>query len=173
MIAPATAPMLSFHVGEPRAALPLAVIRGVLERPAIAPVPGSHPHVAGVTLTRGVAVPVYDLTKFAPLWARPERVAVGAGADGWPHLIICEFGEVLVGLLAERADLLGTIAEEPGPPPDAHGGIRGEYLGGLLRSGSEVIALLDPERLFPSLGVPTEGIHSAGEGDREDDPAGR
>lgn len=170
MTASGTGPLLSFRLGPSRAALPLAVVREVLEDPPLVRVPGSLAHVAGVMLSHGVAVPVYDLLCFGPLWSEP-REAAGDRGDRWSHVIVCSVGEVVVGLLGEQADLLGASAE-PGPA-QAEGSIRAEYLSGIRRSGADSVALLDPERLFPSLGVPAEGRRSAGEGGGEEDPAGR
>ena len=64
---------LAFRVGAARAALPLAVVREVVQEPSVVAVPGSHPHVAGVALHRGLALPVYDLARFPPLWATHGR----------------------------------------------------------------------------------------------------
>ena len=173
MIAGGTDALLTFRVGPARAALPLSIVREVVQTPAIIEVPGSHSQVAGVTLRAGVAVPVYDLVIHAPLWTRPEQTA-GAPAKrtSAQHLIVCRFGEVLVGLLGEQADFLeGSVA-----PPEAATGseaIRPEYLRGQLRSGAESVALLDPAKLFTSLGVPGGGRPPATEDEGEEDPAGR
>ncbi len=167
------APFLSFRIGGSRAALPLGLVREVLERPAIVPVPGSHPHVAGVTLRGGVAVPVYDLLRFDPLWPSPRGGPTDEEPEVWSHLIVCGFGEVLAGLLGEQADLIGGASASgtggsPGPA-----GMREEFVSGLVRSGADELALLDPARLFASLGVPAEVARSVMEGEGEEDPAGR
>jgi chemotaxis signal transduction protein len=108
-----------------------------------------------VALNRGVALPVYDLLDFVPFWSSP---GAGDRPDGRPaslHLIVCGFGEVLLGVLGDQVDLLddhAPLEDEASAPA----GVSREYLSGLLRSGDEVVALLDPERLFPSLGVPAD-----------------
>ncbi len=165
------APLLGFRLGATPAALPLEAVREVLEAPWIVPIPGSHPHVAGVALNRGVALPVYDLTRFAPLWGTPVAPGRAAGRRVPPHLIVCGFEEVLLGVLGDGVDLV----EDPSPvgAPEAWGALRLEYVRGLVKSGDEVVALLDPARLFPSLGVPAEGTPSAREDAGVEDPAGR
>ncbi len=147
--------LIAFRVGATRAALPLACVREVVQNPGVVPVPGSHPHVAGVALNRGVALPVYDLLEFAPFWSSPAIGERPGGRPAPPHLIVCGFGEVLLGVLGDQVDLLEDHAPLDDPASDP-GRVRREYLSGLLRSGGEVVALLDPERLFPSLGVPAE-----------------
>ena len=173
MIAGEAADLLTFRIGPARAALPLSIVREVVQAPTIVEVPGSHSQVAGVTLRAGVAVPVYDLVIHTPLWARPEEMAgVADRRSSVQHLIVCGFGEVLVGLLGEQTDFL----EGSSAPPETSMGsetIRPEYLRGHLRSGTEAVALLDPAKLFASLGVPDGGRPPATEDEGEEDPAGR
>lgn len=172
MIAREIAPLLAFRVGAARAALPLDLVREVVDRPSIVPVPGSHAHVAGIMLSRGVAVAVYDLRTFGPFWTRPGEAAQSEGEreDG-THLIVCGFGEILVGLLCRQADLLGDPEIDMGAAgPEV---IRRDFVCGVLRSGEDRVVLLDPSRLFPSLGVPAERLGIAREDDGEEDPSGR
>lgn len=173
MIASAAAAHLSFGVGATRAAVPLSIVREVVQAPDIVRVPGSHRQVAGVTLRAGIAVPVYDLRRHAPLWTRPEEAARAAEDRlAAEHLIICGAGEVVVGLLAERVDLLeGSLAFSEEAVAEA--ALRAEYLRGHLRSLTEVVALLDPAKLFASLGVPEGSPPPAMEDEGEEDPAGR
>ncbi|PYS97570.1 MAG: hypothetical protein DMF50_00240 [Acidobacteria bacterium] len=167
----AAARLLGFRLGATPAALPLEAVREVLEAPWIVPIPGSHPHVAGVALNRGVALPVYDLTRFVPLWEARVAPVRAAGRLQAPHLIVCGFEEVLLGVLGDGVDLV----KDPSPveAPEELGAVRLEYVRGLVLSGDEVVALLDPAKLFPSLGVPAEGSPSAREDAGEEDPAGR
>jgi len=167
----AAAPLLRFRLGATPAALPLEAVREVLEAPWIVPIPGSHPHVAGVTLNRGVALPVYDLMRFVPLWGTPAAPGRAAGRQEAPLLSVCGFEEVLLGVLGDGVDLV----EDPSPveAPEERGVVCLEYVRGLVKSGDEVVALLDPAKLFPSLGVPAEGSPSAREDAGEEDPAGR
>ncbi len=164
--------LLGFRVGPVRAALPLALVREIIERPVVVRVPGALPHVGGVILRQGVAVPVYDLGRFAPLWqGRPDDTA-GAPEER-RHLIVCDWGDSLVAILAGGVDLLQ--AGDAGPADDAgpSESLRREFVGGMMRHGDSIVALLDPVRLFASLGVPAAPGGDAGEGDGEEDPARR
>ncbi len=172
MSAATDGPLLAFEVGAVRAALPLRLVREVVDCPPIVPVPGSHPHVAGVTLSGGIAVPVYDLRRFPTFW-EARSAAASMGRAGQPrHLIVVGYGEVLVALLGAQADLVDRL--EPDLSEAAgEGAIRREFIRGMLKSGALSIALLDSERLFASLGVPADGFRSAREDEGEEDPAGR
>jgi chemotaxis signal transduction protein len=164
--------LLSFRIGTAPAALPLGLIREVIASPSLVPVPGSRDHVAGVALHYGVAVPVYDLERFDPLWCpegSPRKTS--DPAEEAPHLIVCAWGEALIGLLGGNIDLLES--SETGATEAAFASnLRSEYLSGSLRSGEEVVAVFDAARLFSSLGVPAE-VGGAREDAGEEDSSRR
>ena len=161
--------LLRFRIGAAAAALPLAIVRAVVTLPAIAPVPGGRPALAGVALARGLALPVYDLRVLFRAGAASPADGI---ADSAPeHLIVCDWGEVSVGLLGERPDLLDG-ATQPGDPGEA-GPFDGPCAAGRLMQDGELVTVLDAARLFASLGVPEDGSTDAREAEGEDDPAGR
>ena len=163
--------LIGFRVGSAGAALPIGIVREVTERPRVVRVPGSHEFVSGVALHGGVALPVYDLRRFEPLWSRPRPDAPQSVTGG--HLIICDWGEVSLGVLGDGVDLVeGAVPEaSPGESPSAPYGMSEAYVKRVLRRDGEAIVLLDTDRLFASLGVPAaepRARRRAG----EDDPAG-
>jgi two-component system chemotaxis response regulator CheV len=167
--------LISFRVGGAETALPLGVVREVVACPPVVRVPGSHAFVSGVALHGGVALPVYDLRRFSPFWSGPRPVpAAGATAQG-EHLIVCDWGEARLGLLGDRIDLLEQEGSDPARPaaPGNRGAVNDEFVSDVLRRDDEWVVLLDPDRLFASLGVPAAGPPRAMEEAGEDDPAGR
>jgi len=160
--------LIGFHLGGAGAALPLALVREVTDRPRVVRVPGTHPFVSGVALRGGVALPVYDLRRFESLWSGRDRTGpLGWSADA-DRLIVCDWGEIPLGLLGAGVDLVVEGGEE-------EEGMRcvmsGDFVKRVLRVHGETIALLDTDRLFASLGVPAaepRGRRETG----EDDPAG-
>ena len=169
-----TAPVwLRFRVGAAGAALPLGLVREIMRCPPIVPVPGSHPQVAGVVLSGGMALPVYDLVRFDPLWSRPNRARRETSAEP-AHLIVCRWGEILVGVLGDQVDLLaGPEQGESSEAFEGPGELRGEFVSGVLRCQGEMVSLIDPAALFASLGVPAELNTNRHGGTREEDLAGR
>jgi len=165
--------LIGFRIGSAGAALPLGIVREVAERPRVVRVPGSHPFVSGVALHGGVALPVYDLGRFDPLWSgRKAPAPSGRGAESG-HLIVCDWGEVALGLLGDRVDLVEETESdtELGDAAGAPCGMSEVYVKRILRRDGEVIVLLDTDKLFASLGVPAaepRGRRKLG----EDDPAG-
>ena len=171
MTGPGGAWLISFRVGGAETALPLGVVREVVACPPVVRVPGSHAFVTGVALHGGVALPVYDLRRFSPFWSGPRPVA----AAGPEHLIVCDWGEARLGLLGDRIDLLEQEGSDPAPAaaPGNRGAVNDEFVSDVLRRDDELVVLLDPDRLFASLGVPAAGPPRAMEEAGEDDPAGR
>jgi chemotaxis signal transduction protein len=164
--------LIGFRIGGTRAALPLGVVRQVMERPTVVRVPGSRPYVSGVALQDGIAVPVYDLGRFGPLWPEPRSEAWAESSTA-VQLIVCEWGETPLGLLGDRVDILMTDGNTSNGPAvsEPPGGMCRSYVKQIVRVNGEAIALLDADRLFASLGVPAAGPRGR-RGPGEDDPAG-
>jgi chemotaxis signal transduction protein len=159
-----TARLLRFRIGPTAAALPLSIVREVLPRPDLVRVPGGRAGLAGVALARGMALPVYDLSRLRD-WP-PAPADAGAGG----HVIVCDWGEVSVGVLGGAPDLIDAA---PGARAPAGGTPAAAYAAGVVERDGEVVTVLDAARVFASLGVPEDGSPDAGEGEGEDDPAGR
>jgi chemotaxis signal transduction protein len=165
--------LIGFHLGGAGAALPLAIVREVTERPRVVRVPGTHPFVSGVALHGGVALPVYDLRRFESLWPGRDIAGARSGGADTDRLIVCDWGEIALGLLGGRVDLVEDVDEAPDGEEreDVRCGMSGDFVKRVLRFHGEAIALLDTDRLFASLGVPAaepRGRRETG----EDDPAG-
>ncbi len=165
--------LIRFRVADAEAALPLGIVREVTTRPRLARVPGSHAFVTGIALHRGMALPVYDLARFEPLWAA-TRPRPSAPPDA-EHVIVCDWGEARLGLLGDQVDVLpaGPLEREPDPERARRCGLSPDYVSEILHRDGGAVLLLDPGRLFASLGVPAAEPRSAGEGGGEDDPARR
>lgn len=152
---PQTAPrLLGFRTGARTWAMPLDLVRKVMACPPVVPVPGSRHHVAGVALIQGLALPVYELPS-GDAQGPPQTVgglALPGEADR--RLIVCAWGEALLGLVGRDVDLL----------PDGAEGVLDPAAG---------VTVLDPARLFASLGVPEDPTGNVMEGHGEKDPAGR
>ena len=171
MIERAKERFLAFRIGQTAAAVPLSLVREVVASPALIPVPGSRTYVAGITLHGGVAVPAYDLQRFDRLW--PDAGGNGSKpVSEASHLIVCNWGEALIGLLGSGIDLLED--PEKASDGDAVGAILcNEYLSGYMRRGGEAVAVFNAAALFPSLGVPDLEMPVAREDGGEEDPSGR
>ncbi|HXU10537.1 MAG TPA: chemotaxis protein CheW [Candidatus Binatia bacterium] len=166
--------LIRFHVGGAEAALPLRVVREVVARPTVVPVPGSHSFVSGVALLGGVALPVYDLRAFRPFWSAAVPDRGGPTGEEGEHLIVCDWGEARLGLLGDRVDLLEQCGQGAGleDATEDRCAVSRAFVRDVVRRDEEAVVLLDPVTLFASLGVPAAGPPRAMEGAGEDDPAG-
>jgi chemotaxis signal transduction protein len=165
--------LIGFRVGSAGAALPLSIVREVTERPRVVRVPGSHAFVSGVALHGGVALPVYDLRRFDPLWSGGGTPVSRGSETEAGHLIVCDWGEAALGLLGECVDLVDETGSDTAGEDDtaAPCGVSRTYVKRILRRDGEAIILLDADRLFASLGVPGIGPRGRRKSG-EDDPAG-
>lgn len=154
MSAGAASRLLGFRTGSQAWAMPLALVRKVVTCPPVVRVPGSRPEVAGVALLQGVALPVYDLPSGDSSGAPPRAIGQADSGEGDRHLIVCAWGDALLGLVGRDVDLLPYGGERD---IEADAGV----------------TVLDPAKLFASLGVPEDPAGDAMEGDGEKDPAGR
>ena len=175
MSGPGVSWLIRFQVGGAEAALPLGVVREVVERPPVVPVPGSHSFVSGVALLGGVALPVYDLRLFGPFWSAPSPSRNGRTSAPGEHLIVCDWGEARLGLLGDRVDLMEQAGLGPLPDQGSEDrfAVNRDFVSHVVRRNEDSVILLDPGALFASLGVPAAGLPRAVEGPGEDDPAGR
>jgi chemotaxis signal transduction protein len=88
-------------VGQRRWALPLEVVREVVESPTLLPVPGARTEVRGVFLRAGVLVPVYDLA--------PTEAAA--------FVLVVEWADLRNGLRVADPDALTALGEEEAELP--------------------------------------------------------
>jgi chemotaxis signal transduction protein len=160
--------LIRFQVGGAEAALPLGVVREVVECPPVVPVPGSHTFVSGVALLGGVALPVYDLRLFGPFWSTPAPSRMERTEAPGEHLIVCDWGEARLGLLGDRVDLMeqaGRVAlSDQGH--DGRWAVNREFVSDVVRRDEDSVIVLDPGTLFASLGVPAAGPPRAVEDSR-------
>ena len=137
--------LLVFRVGAERFAVPLAGVDEVIDGPSVQPLPDSTEHLLGVAMVRGELVSVYDprpllrvdgaVNGAALLFARGDRRVALAIDDVYDAITI------------EETDLL------PSRTIDASDGV----LVGLVRRGSDLIAVLDTDALLDAATSAAEG----------------
>lgn len=110
--------LVAFQLGPEWFGLPVGHARAVLYRPAVTPVPGTPPFVAGVVNLRGEILGVLDLAVLFGLH-RPRNAyafAVVASAEGVEAAVLAERVEDVVWLEAGREEpVVSTL-----PPEQAH-----------------------------------------------------
>jgi purine-binding chemotaxis protein CheW len=121
-------------VGVETYALPVENVIEVSELGQVASVPGSGPAVLGVLNLRGRVLPAFDLAR-----------VFGIPREGSPsRLVVAELQGRLAGLAIDEVTDVGPL---PGPVAEAEA----EFLAGSALQGSELIGLIDVERVFAAL----------------------
>jgi chemotaxis signal transduction protein len=125
--------MLRFRVGERRWALPLEVVREVLESPALLPVPRCRAGVAGVMLRDGMVVPVYDLQH---------------GGAPPAHVLVFDWADLRNAIRVSDPDAKPVLGEESG-------GEMGPPCRGVLKFQDGSAERVDLPSLYRMLEIPT------------------
>jgi purine-binding chemotaxis protein CheW len=134
---------LVFGIGAERFAVPLMAVDEVIETPAMQRIPDAPPSVLGVAPIRGALVTFYD--------PRPLLNVEGASTASDAALLFVRSnggdGERRVGLTIDLLyDTIVIEAEEVRSAPGADASDR--VLVGVVRRGSELIAILDANALL-------------------------
>jgi chemotaxis-related protein WspB len=137
---------LTFQSGSDRLALDIRRVREVVPHVRLQPVAGSPEWLAGVFVYRGQVVPVFDLQRLVGAGEHPvhlsTRIILLAHSTGTE--------ERLVGLLAAQvADIRELELENQ---PQTHFAAPGRTnLGPVLVDGTDIVHLVEPDRLLPEL----------------------
>lgn len=135
-----------FALGSETFAIPVTMVREILEHRPASRVPEGPPWLLGLLDVRGAAVPMVDLhvrlgfPAVAPDVSTCILVIEVTQADG---------RSVTLGLVVDRVmDVVSFAASEIGETPDIGVRWRVDYLTGFVRRENGFIALLDPAHLL-------------------------
>ena len=139
-------------------ALNIMIIKEIARLPEITRIPRAPDFLEGFINLRGAVIPLINLSR---------RLGLGAGAlRPKSRVVIVQHEKEVFGLAVD--EILGVIripAPEILPPPRVIRGKIPEFLGGVVRSGGELILLLDLEKVLSleeikemkKMGVPLGG----------------
>jgi purine-binding chemotaxis protein CheW len=128
--------VLVFRMGHERFGIPLSDVHEVLDAQPIQRVPDASDGVLGVTSIRGALTTVYDIRSL---------LSVGGDADG--ALLIFDRGDRRIALAID--DVFDATLVEPGDLlPVPRRATSDGLLTGMLRRGSELVAVLDTNALI-------------------------
>ena len=144
MASDGVARFLVFRVGNERFAVELAAVHEVIEAPALQAVPDAPPTLLGVTRLRGEFVPIHDL--------RPILRAGGGTIGG--ALLFERQGRTIGLAIDDVYDAMLVEEQELRPAPGMEGS--DALLIGLVRRGSDLIAVLDADALLAAVRRDTE-----------------
>ncbi len=132
---------LAFHIGREEYALEIAAISEIIKVKEFTEVPRAPEFVLGILSLRGVVVPVFDLT---------ARLNLGESVlTANSRIIVCQSGEIMVGLLVDSIHQVIKLADDGiEPPPAVLSGLDRDFMTGVGRHDGRMIILLDVENVL-------------------------
>jgi purine-binding chemotaxis protein CheW len=136
---------LVFRVGVERFAVPMSEVDEVIDAPALQRIPDAAATMLGIAAIRGSFITVYD-----------PRPLLGVEGGNVGAVLLFARGDRRVGLAVD--DVFDPLTAEkhellPAPGADASDGI----LIGVIRRGSDLIAVLDTHALLNAASMVVEG----------------
>ena len=151
MTAPADMQAVVFCLGEDRFALPVALVREILDHRTASRLPGAPAWLLGLTDVRGTSVP--DLRCRMGLPAQDatlaSRVLVVDMADVAGPQATAQAGPLVLGLVVDRVLDVGDFsAAAMEPVPNIGHRWRADYIRAVMRRPDGFVVLLDAARVF-------------------------
>jgi len=143
--------VLGVRLGDQDYGIDIGVVREIMTKRMITPVPRQPSYVEGVMNVRGTIIPVINLRKRFDLKGEfPQN----------PNTVIVESGEGLVGILVDSvSEVIRVPQDRIHPPPAIASGMDGEYLRGICRLGDQLLLYLDINRILKKA-TPVAALYS-------------
>jgi purine-binding chemotaxis protein CheW len=132
---------VSFTLGNESYAIDIMKIREVREWEETTKLPDSPNYMIGALDIRGNIVPVIDLK---------QRLGFSANEiDPTKAVIVLKLGEKRIGLLVDTvADIDEANHSDVKPAPNMDGGIKRDYINGVISNEKGMLIILEAEKLF-------------------------
>jgi purine-binding chemotaxis protein CheW len=126
---------LAFQLDDEEYALDIRQISEIIKAKEFTEIPRSPEFVLGIISLRGVVVPVFDLRCRLNLGVAEKTVN--------SRIVVCQSGEVTVGLLVDNINqVVNLVEDEIEPPPGVLSGLDREMIFGIGRYQGRMIILL-------------------------------
>lgn len=128
-----------FQLGEEEYAVDITQSKQIIKISKITPVPNTAEFIRGVINLRGQIVPVVDLRKRFKIDGVGEK----------ERIITVEVRDSLIGLVVDNInEVFWYNAGEIEPAPEVDGGIKQEYLKGVVKREERLIVLIDLDKML-------------------------
>jgi purine-binding chemotaxis protein CheW len=128
--------LVVFRIGAERFAVPLADVDEVIDAPSVRPIPDAAACVLGLATIAGQFLVVYDPRPLLDVGGRIEGAA----------LLFIHDGRRMAVAVDDVYDAISVTPDEIKPSPVAAAAAR--FVRGLVRRGSDLIALIDSRALL-------------------------
>ena len=158
MATSAESQFVTFSLGEELFAVPVQVVREILDHEDAFKIPHGPDYLLGLRDVRGQGVPVIDL-----------RLRLGMSATvKTPHTRILVLDvpigdkELALGLVADRVyEVVPFQADHIEPAPDIGVRWRSDYIAGVVRRDKGFVVIVDLSKLFSDAGPALSGVAPA------------
>jgi len=129
-----------FQLSGEEYAVDITQSKQIIKLSKITPVPNTPDYVRGVINLRGQIIPVIDLKRRFFLQGSGEK----------ERIITVEVRDILIGLLVDNIKevLWYDVEGELEPAPEVIGGVKQEFVKGIVKRGERLIVLIDLEELL-------------------------
>lgn len=128
-----------FQLGEEEYAVDIIQSKQIIKVSKITPVPNTPEYIKGVINLRGQIVPVVDLRK---------RFDISGNSEN-ERIITVEVRGSLIGLIVDNInEVLWYEADELEPAPEVDGGIKQEYVKGVVKRDERLLVLIDLDKML-------------------------
>lgn len=132
---------VTFYLESEKYGVNVLLVREVLKKTEIAPVPGAPPYVLGIINLRGNVVTVVDTRKRLGLGTRE--------ADESTRIVVIEIDEQVLGIMVDSVAQVADLREsEIEYAPNVGNDDSSKYIQGVSNQENELLILLDMEKMF-------------------------
>ncbi len=128
-----------FQLDKEEYAVNITQSKQIIKISKITPVPNTAEYIRGVINLRGQIVPVVDLRKRFNIEGSGEK----------ERIITVEVRDSLIGLVVDNInEVLWFDEGELEPAPEIDGGIKQEYIKGIVKRGGRLLVLIDLDKML-------------------------
>lgn len=127
-----------FRLGAEQYGMNVSLVREIVDRPELTPVPEAPPDMVGIINLRGQVVPVVDMR---------SRLAIATPGSGG-YLIVMELGDATIGGIVDGVEAVQTIAPDVVQSAGTVAGLQRDYMLGVAKLDDQLVLLFDPARML-------------------------
>ncbi len=132
---------LTFSLAGEEYAIDIEAVNEIIKPREVTDIPRVPSFILGIISLRGIVVPIYDLAR---------RLSLGdVDINQQSRVIVCQYEEMVVGLLVDNITQVVRIKEDKiEPPPAVLSGINRELVSGVGRHQGRMLILLQLQNLL-------------------------
>ena len=131
---------IGFHLHNGDYAIPITVVREIINLPGITKIPQSPPYLKGITNLRGSVIPVVNLK---------QLMNIAASGEEEKKVIVIASGSITFGILVDGISGVVSLAEDTIESPEAISHGQNERVEGIAKQDGRLILILNARKLIP------------------------